>query len=123
MLFDAPFFPGMDSARSTPAAVFHHPSGQVFRFIKQRRLTLNPLTGSGELLMLMQAKLLFIPRQLRLQLDIFQLQGIKGGLWRGSRIHEGYVCTTPAAFALNQVMAMSFKLLPGPSGMGVQPFV
>ena len=57
--------------------------------------------------MFMQAKLLFIPRQLCLQLEDFQLQGIKGGFWPRGCIHGGYGRTTPTALALNQIMAIS----------------
>lgn len=80
---------------------------QLFRFIEELPPALKAFTGGTELFMLLQPELLFVPRQLCLQLNIFKLKGFKGGaVWRSHRIHAVYYPANSLSFALGQVMAI-----------------
>ncbi len=81
---------------------------QFFGFVEQLTLLIRTFTAGTKLLMFVEAKLFFVPRQLLLQLDVFQLKGFDAvDVRRGRRIHADYYPIPSQSLVLQQVMAIT----------------
>ncbi len=84
-------------------------ASQFFGFVEQLTLFIRTFTAGTKLLMFVVAKLFFVPRQLLLQLDVFQLKGFDVvDVRRGRRIHAGDYTIHGQSSVLQQVMAITF---------------